>query len=164
MYITLLATAMDTETVKFAHPSYCQIIQQLSPDEARIMSLIKEETGFAAVIVRKHYGSGLFEDPMGYYGRLCLKSGCATDELEEFYITNLARLGMFSLRMDQTVTNDKAYQDVIESKIIQAKIAEVSEGGKFMVAPHRCLIAVTEYARQFYRACIQDDATVDNKS
>jgi len=40
MYANLLASAMDARTAGDAHPSFVTLIQQLTPDEARIVSLI----------------------------------------------------------------------------------------------------------------------------
>ena len=37
MFANLLATAIDADTAKNAHPSFVDIIKQLSPDEARIL-------------------------------------------------------------------------------------------------------------------------------
>ena len=43
MYANLLATAMDSETVKKAHPAFVAIIKQLSSKDARLFKLIASE-------------------------------------------------------------------------------------------------------------------------
>src|SRR5258705_3973151 len=41
MFINLLATSMNKDTVEKAHPSFIPIISELSPDEARLIKAIK---------------------------------------------------------------------------------------------------------------------------
>ena len=45
MYANLIAASMDTETAYTAHPSFVRIIEQLSPDEAKLLGLL---SGYAA--------------------------------------------------------------------------------------------------------------------
>lgn len=40
MFSKLLGTSMNKETVQFAHPAYVLIVKQLSPDEAKVLSLL----------------------------------------------------------------------------------------------------------------------------
>ena len=40
MYVNLLATSMDKDATQHAHPSFVEIIRQLTPDEARLLKHI----------------------------------------------------------------------------------------------------------------------------
>lgn len=88
MYAKLLATSMDSATSDDAHPSFVTLIQQLTPDEARILRHI----------------AGLKEvwpcwtgDPMSWQlqsamRQMCIEAGVADSTKADLYIDNLLRL------------------------------------------------------------------------
>lgn len=43
LYANLVTSSMDIETAKYAHPAFIDIIQQISPDEAKILGLFRVE-------------------------------------------------------------------------------------------------------------------------
>ncbi len=52
MYANLLAASMDTRTATAAHPSFVEIIRQLTPDEARILRFLAEIKTVPLITVR----------------------------------------------------------------------------------------------------------------
>ena len=44
LFTNLLATSMDKETIKNAHPSFVELIKQLTPDEARLLRYLARMT------------------------------------------------------------------------------------------------------------------------
>lgn len=49
MYANLLANALDVETEKLAHPSFVELIKQLSPSEAKLLLFISEREEYPEV-------------------------------------------------------------------------------------------------------------------
>lgn len=106
MYANLLATAMSTITASVAHPAFVSVIQQLSPDEARIMSAIA--TADRQLFLREVI-DGRTEFPVSgsqtisvqwraYCSSLALQAldGC------ESYLDNLVRLRLLELNFAST--------------------------------------------------------------
>lgn len=50
MYANLLANALDKNTKNEAHPSYAEIIRQLSPSEARLLSILSGCSGYPRIL------------------------------------------------------------------------------------------------------------------
>jgi hypothetical protein len=93
MYVNLLATAMDKETATKAHPSFAEIIRQLTPDEARVVRLLYTTGGVDV--------SGTWDDLSDRIRVMVGEAaGCEHPELIEVYLGNLHRIGFyFGLRM-----------------------------------------------------------------
>ena len=49
MYANLLANALDIKTENLAHPSFVELIKQLSPSEAKLLLFISERKGYPKV-------------------------------------------------------------------------------------------------------------------
>src|SRR5207249_1506293 len=52
LYLNLLATATDSKTAQEAHPAFVEIIQQLNPDEARILDTLSRKSAYPLVSIR----------------------------------------------------------------------------------------------------------------
>jgi hypothetical protein len=91
MYINLLATSMDSETVHKAHPAFVEIIKQLSPDEARLFSTIAQmnPTRICPVSIWATATEMRLSD-----GTRTEAAQCDHHDLLPSYFANLHRLGL----------------------------------------------------------------------
>lgn len=55
LYANLLAASMDKATASGAHPAFVEIIKQLTPDEAKLVSLFIHPMAFPIITVRWEY-------------------------------------------------------------------------------------------------------------
>lgn len=101
MYLNLLASSMHRDSSSQAHPSYVEIIRQLTPDEAKIMHLFRSAGSlplwqFEANRHAFSGGAGYFEIDL-VRKRLSLigqDAGCDYSGNVPGYIDNLLRLGL----------------------------------------------------------------------
>jgi Abortive infection alpha len=104
MYATLLATSMDAETAKNAHPAFVDIIRQMVADEARIFNLIVTDgyVHISPIALLVQEGNNEATEPLGVskYNYLAHKSKCIYPELIPSYLDNLRRLGVTQHRED----------------------------------------------------------------
>lgn len=96
MYANLLASAMDKTTASVTHPAFVRIIEQLAPDEARILAVladrgsgetlcheVTDESGF-----RRHNDEYVFQQ----WDAICNKAGVEHTDNNGAYMDNLLRL------------------------------------------------------------------------
>lgn len=92
MYAKLLATSMDRATSDDAHPSFVALIQQLTPDEARILHHL--------TTLNREWPSWTGEQESGdvqlALREICADAGVADPAKADLYIENLLRLRILS--------------------------------------------------------------------
>jgi hypothetical protein len=120
MYANLLAAAMLHSTANRAHPSFVQVIQQLSPSEARILQHLADHDA----------ESPIFEDSVdaARFGKhwifpqweiLCSRLGIAERELADAYYHNLMRLGLLEARSEITRDPFQGWQDIATNHFLR---------------------------------------------
>jgi abortive infection alpha-like protein len=94
MYANLLATSMDANIARNAHPAFVEIIRQLTADEAKILEVVAyEESVNISDVFKTEPGS----DRPVYnlkYMNLAELSECSFSGLIPSYLDNLRRLGL----------------------------------------------------------------------
>lgn len=96
MYANLLASSMDAKVASTAHPAFVHIIEQLSPDEARILgSLVDHPPGKALCHeitddsgFRKRSEKYMFQE----WDQICACAGVGFPDNNGAYMDNLMRL------------------------------------------------------------------------
>lgn len=90
MYANLLANAMNINIKDFVHPSFVEIIRQLSPNEAIFLNYLK---GYRKALIDYEFQ---FENFGGFFGQNLV---AISDKFEQedvtLYINNYIRLGLF---------------------------------------------------------------------
>lgn len=159
MYTNLLITAMDSETIRRAHPAFTEVIRQLSPDEARILRVVQGRTGVPAVIVRmrpkREFVVGeSYYDVLRFWSGLARDADCQHPDMESLYTSNLTRLGIFETSENESLNAD-LYPKIIESEYIK-QIIHVAEAKNPDAIAHKkhSLIKVTPFAQSLCDACI----------
>ena len=178
MFTSLLVTAMDSETAFSAHPSFVEIIKNISPDEAKILKRISKmyPLSFKKAFFepsnefgnRPQADSPLVNlviqvdaDYIIYRRNIALivqDSGCEYPHLEGEYLDNLDRLGLVKVKFDTQVTNEIFYSN--HYKWFEEIRRNVHEDLKSKLAIQKGILSVTELGRQFIVACVidKDDA------
>lgn len=111
LYANLLASSMDAKTVADAHPGFVEIIKQLTPDEAKLLSYFSTATNLPIITLREEsgppHGGGIdVVKKLSYFGEEAL---CQNNELVPTYLDNLSRLGLIKIPENYYYTNSEIY-------------------------------------------------------
>jgi hypothetical protein len=158
MYANLLATSMDSNTAKNAHPSFVEFIRQMSPDEALIMKYLSTSSHQPKIDIRAERPDGSGFDHRKNVSLICVRSGCAHPGLNDTYMVNLERLGLIYIRDDyslQSADNVEIY-DEIEKYVKENLKFKVKGDDSFSLRCRRGQIYLTSLGSQFCAACIEE--------
>lgn len=158
LYASLLATSLDADTCRKAHPAFVDIIKNMSPDEARIMRYFFEH-GTQPIIDLKSVEkpAGSYQVRASNFSMIGTNAGCQHPALVPSYLDNLCRLGLL-LSPDKGlgaphIAHVEAYQPLEASREILDAMAQIkAEGSEPQIV--RCLIEITAMGTQFCEACI----------
>ena len=155
LFANLLATSLDAETAKQAHPSFVEILKQVTPDEAKILVTISDGRSIPILTIRSEEDE---KKRSGFdaYRHLCvvgLESGCDSPDLTPKYLDNLARLGLISIYYDSSYTDKDLYKPIKEHIQFDQLINNVKSGGRHpKIVEGRA--SLTELGKMFCQACV----------
>lgn len=134
------------------HPGFDRIVDQLAPDEARILKLLVNEGPQAIIYVNKAGPLGLGAREVAR--RLSLignEAGCLRPELVPAYLDNLVRLGLTAIRRDP-IPREDVYQVVEAQPEVVAAMKE-ARGTIFRGQTTRRSVHVSDFGRAFCQVC-----------
>lgn len=110
LYVKLLATASNQDSLGDAHPSFVNVINNLSPDEARLLSYFVSKDVMPFVIAQANLASNATHNELS--GSIVPQE--VLDELVfplniDAYLSNLAGLGLLEVRTDIWLSDDAIY-------------------------------------------------------
>jgi len=148
MYLALLATASDGRQPGAAHPAFAEIIKQLAPTEANILSVVVAGTNVPVVALRRRSSS----ENKGFTFRWHLlpvnRNGSPIrDDLLPSYVDNWVRLGLVTLDYQAPFAREDAYNWAEEvPEVVEAR-ANCPEGAEIVLIRGR--LRVTDFGRRF---------------
>ncbi|UOF21936.1 DUF4393 domain-containing protein [Pseudomonas syringae] len=156
MYANLLASAMNKSTADGAHPAFVEIIKQMTPDEAKLMSLFLERRPFPIVSIRAE----VKEDNSGitFVRNLSLFGDEANLEVKVFvpsYLDNLSRLGLISIHSGESYTDPGMYDELEGSELVKKRYAEAAALPERVPRLVRGFIRLTNLGVQFGVICVK---------
>jgi hypothetical protein len=157
LYANLLASAMDKETAKTAHPGFVEIIRNLSSDEAKILEhIIKSEVAPVVDIQRVLANNGGEIKVNELVSTLGSDSGCDHRELTPAYLINLERLGLIEIPRDGHITKTDAYDRIVNDPpvIILINALNAAGGENFHGDIKKYYVRGTVFGKQFNQACV----------
>lgn len=158
MYANLLATSMDTAVKDNVHPSFVELIKQLSPDEARLLSVLPRSTSDNEPVVDlriKLKGDEGYNNVVRNY-TLVGKDVCEHPEQVPRYLDNLCRLKIIDIPDGIRLAQEEAYDPLIESVELDSIKASVvlPEGARFDI--DKKTLHVTNFGLAFIQCCVDD--------
>lgn len=165
MYANLLATSIDSRTAHAAHPSFVEIIRQMSPDEALIMKSLSVVRVRPFVDVRSEKkGSHLGYWAIKHFSIIPHEAGCKCIDLGPTYLVNLQRLGLVELREQYTLgdVGSDLYQPLRDAPEIKRIASQIESSGENKPEISCGAIILTQLGQQFCYACIYEN-THENK-
>ncbi|UFT92951.1 DUF4393 domain-containing protein [Pectobacterium carotovorum] len=155
LFAGLLASAMDKNKAYKAHPAFVEIIKQLTADEAKIITLMKEKKSIPLIDVvivnnQDHGESVAFSNLSSFI----YEGGLEHSKLFSSYIYNLCRLGLFEIPDGYSYINITAYDEIINSPFWEyvSTSAKLKEGNTLDY--NKKILNVTDMGKQFISICI----------
>lgn len=154
-YAMLLATSMDRDAAKFAHPSFVEILKQLTSDEARILRFLprKELAEPVLDVVYDLPQRGRFTI-LRNASMLGEDAKCEYPELTPRYIDNLCRLGLTSVPEGRGLFDDWRYDRIRNSSAVRSALENVPENSQSGFELRH--IGLTDMGDGFRIACLSD--------
>ncbi|AEF44179.1 hypothetical protein SerAS12_1028 [Serratia sp. AS12] len=155
LYASLLATSMDRNTAKIAHPAFVEIIKQLTSDEAKIVSIFDKQHEFPLVTIRKGNENGSrYIDYYRNYSHVGVKAECERLDAIPEYLDNLCRLGICYIPEGKHFAEQSFYDELLNSNDVLNIKNEIEYTGAFF-SFEKGGIYVTDFGHQFIRACLR---------
>ncbi|OXR49305.1 hypothetical protein PuT2_05695 [Pusillimonas sp. T2] len=157
MYLNLLSNSMDTAMDKSVHPSFVDLIKQMSAIDAKVFERLANKTGYQKVInpnVAIKSQSKIFVNAVPEWF-----TGWKIDGHDIFdtsaSILRLSKFGLVELMFDRTAGNDSydELQSHPELIPILERYRRANPELELELTAIRSILYVNEYGRQFKTAC-----------
>ena len=163
MYVELLAKASQVQHANVAHPSFVNIINNLSPDEALLLRSHKDAGSASRVfrllkraLRRQPMETFFVLDPLAvmiaHYGDLTYPNNIPA------YFSNLEGLGLIVIRTDRTIALENIYEP-IETDVLERHSEDIRRSGDRKVEFQRGAIEFTQFGLLFLQACFSSQHT-----
>ena len=144
----LLRRSADVDYREDAHPAYVRILDELAPDEARILRLVATKGPQPSVDVRSGlpFASELVAPGLTMIGA---DAGCRDLDRVQAYLNNLNRLGLIWFSRE-------SLRDPLRYQVLEAQpevIAPLREGGRLARTVRRS-IDLTPFGADFCEVCL----------
>lgn len=160
LYANLLASAMDKKTASGAHPAFVEIIKQLTPDEAKIVTLFRGFRAFPLLNVWEAHK----EDPeqkkggrdvLSHFSCLGEEAGVEFVGMVPAYLDNLCRLGLIEYLPTGIHYTAANVYDPLESHPSVLAVKQTIEANPIMKCEmKRTGFGITELGKQFAKVCV----------
>jgi hypothetical protein len=158
LYANLLATSMDKETVKNAHPAFVEILKNITSEEAIILTLFKNVSSYPAVDINGFFtlddNSRAYKVYYSHYCEFHKKVKINDINSVSSYIDNLARLGILQI-IDLELSDSQLYvalENSDELETIKKFIYKKDKKLEFK----RKTISLTLFGLQFVKSVVVD--------
>jgi hypothetical protein len=153
MYTELLANASQSQKANVAHPSFVNVISNISPDEAILMKSIRSMPGIPFIEVRLKFKNRNEWNTLNSMiaGLSCLSKLRYPNNVHA-YVSNLEGLGIFQVRQDIYMAGKNIYEPLEENAKATYSAAEKSAEDQTLTF-QRGKIEITPFARLLMKAC-----------
>ena len=158
MFAKLLATAMDEKIATEAHPSFVEIIRQLSSDEAKICRILKVRNIIPVVNLnaRRPFPDGSFKTELMHFSTLGYEADCKFPKQIQGYLDNLKRLGLIHIDFTKEPTDeafDFLYTALEENTDLRPYIKAIKDRGA-LAGFQRGVIERNIFGFHFLNPCV----------
>ena len=155
MFGNLLLSAMDATIAGMAHPSFADIVRQLSPAEARLIKYLRERGYIHTISVRAHHQILGGDHNIADHLSLVADEIGAPIEFVGTYFVNLARLGLVQASDTREITPQGEYVHIERDPRVRRILeAEIDWRRAYAV---RGFVEITTFGTQFGTVCLDYD-------
>jgi hypothetical protein len=149
----LLARSARLEPDDDRHPAFGLILEQLAPDEMRILRVLASGQGQAAIDVEARGPLGLgSRDVARRLSLLGDRAGCRHPERVQVYLDNLLRLGLVQIA-DEPFDDEELYE-VLEAQAEVSEAKQEASSGATRAKSRRHRIELTHFGQSFCETCL----------
>jgi hypothetical protein len=154
LFLNLLASSMNKEKQKDVHPSFSEILKQISSDEAKMLKVLSNGEGFPKIKLNRESGPNQFSTVLRAFTTICYDSNCEIPENTQEYIDNLVRLGLVEVLNETYIIGDPRYVDFEKHPVVAEQVDLIKKEGR---SPKviRGLFHLTNFGRQFCKAVVR---------
>lgn len=150
LFTNLLTKASSVDTVNLAHPSFVQLIERLSVDEARIIRFLADKDHILSLSIKIIVNDkGDFLEPMRNKTLIPDMIGLDFPDNENVYLDNLVSMGILDISEGKHVSNEELYKPLLEKYSVR-KV--VGYGIKKVEYP-KSFYQITNFGKAFIKAC-----------
>lgn len=157
MYANLLANSMNKVVKNGVHPAFVEIIRQLSPDEAKILKVIRSKRAIPTITLRAEDNRGCGQDVVRDFSVITETANCENIGAYEQYFDNLIRLGLLKhANKYQSLVSEELYQSLETNPFILQMKKIIPAMYKNYSTPkiERSYIYVTSFGIAFCKICL----------
>lgn len=151
MYANLLAKAMRVDVKENVHPSFVEIIKQMSPRDALIFHEIMKSDVAPIIDLYIKVGSGM--ENMVYNITWITEYSYSDVSVS---IDNIKRMGLIEIPSDRWYSDEKYYDRIRSTSIYKNIEKQLEEKRNGEIGEHKGFIKATELAKKFLAVCIDD--------
>lgn len=160
MFVELLAKAADRSSADCAHPSFTKVIENITPDEAKLLEIWRDHQTVAYIEISQisnDTGGMIQISPLA----INPPKGLIQPSMCPVYISNLSGLGILNFATDKWFSDELYYSGVVELfKRKYPNLKDISFGssdnqrnkGDFVF--QKGIISILPYGKTFQGACL----------
>ena len=149
----LIACSMDSERAHEAHPSFIDVITQLTADELNMLRTFPME-GRVLPMAHIHKLEGRTQISSSFRNIVppSLAKVCRERRAIPTYIDNLARLNILYFADDITIRDARVYDPILTQSFVKKRLGNRSFRNSHRV--QRSALGITSFGTAFRRACL----------
>lgn len=159
LYVRLLAKASNVDNVDQAHPSFVNVINNLSPDEATVLEYFTKANDLPFLRAKAVIPStGTFSVMADLIVTESMAASIRFPRNMAAYFSNLSGLGLVTIHHGTYIEGSSVYEEIeSQNKEEAEKHMNSVEGWKDRKLEfEKCVVVITSFGRQFIRACHVD--------
>lgn len=159
MYANLLASSMNKVVKNGVHPSFVEIIKQLSPDEAKILREIQKGPLYPLIHLQYVRPDNKGErEELSNFSDIGYKIGCEYPEWIAQYLNNMERLGLIQISKGSFLINKELYEPLKTHPFIVPYLNQgriILKGYSTYKFTER-YYGISDFGKSFCKICIGD--------
>jgi hypothetical protein len=158
LFANLIASSMDKHTSNFTHPSFVEVIKQLTPDEAKLLKYFATEGTLPIITIRnqsqnKSEGGWVVHKNVSLFGE---KANCSNPELTSIAIDNFIRLGLIEIPHNYAYIDKKIYEELKNNEEIKTIEENINNTPERKCVINEGIVTLTDFGRQFVNVSVTD--------
>lgn len=154
MYANLLVSSMNTDTKYQVHPSFVDIIKQLTPDEAKLLKKLSQygDDEIPVIDVKLHSSTEGYELKIHNFTNIG-EGVCDCPSNIFSYLDNFERLKLIYIKNDEYIVDASCYDSLENHTLIKSTISQsIPEGYEFEIC--RGVFRLTAFGKDFIKICL----------
>ena len=154
LFTQLITSSLHSDFCNYVHPSFSEIIKQMSPLDAKNIFLFSKKDYYPICSYRVHFKDGSFDD---YHKNIFLSNKDETNlVLQSISISSLERLGLVKIRFDEEVSTYK-YEPFKSTNLYQQLQSDINNNiipKATYIEIIKATVELTPYGEIFIKSCI----------